>query len=329
MSRLRVSICVGVVLIFHATTYGFSGDKHANLAFQIIGVRNSTCQNRIAVAISSINNGIDNAKELQGDAFKNRLRLEIPEIAEKLPQDFSSLLHRWFFHWGYNVVDPGTSAGAKPFRDKFQKKLDSMLLEGILTGDEVVTLRESIYRIVKSEWIERNRSMHSQVMNVFGLPHEQATGLATILYEIHILGDYVSPDEGAQNQVEALGPLAFHVEEELLTTGMAKLFQKTRAASSSTELRQRILAVLQDPIVKGVDKELQSSPTDFTELFSSCGSISSKSIDSRRAMRILLILRSTLPKMLSDVYGDRPFKEKGVEIESGTSFMKGVASLFW
>ncbi len=335
MSRPRFVVVVVSTLCFHLIclvrpAYGFTGDKHTKLVFQVLGITDTASQQKLKDYLDKFNaNGIDDAKALQGDELKKKLQENAPEIAGRLPDDFSSLLHRWFFHWGYNAVDPARAKGAEPFRKKFDKKLDDMLAKGIFTADEIAKLRLAIYDIVKTEWINRNQWMHSQTQSEFGLPHEMSTGLATIVYEIHILADFVSPDETAQDQVEALGNLSVHVGDELLNVGLENLFQRTSKSNDIQKLKQQMKAVLQDPIIKGVDEELRKEDSSFQDIFAACGSIGTKGPDPRRAMRILILLKNNLPQLLLEVYGDRPFKEKGIVITGGSGFGLGTITSFF
>ena len=112
-----------------------------------------------------------------------------------LPYHFSwgKYTHRIFFHWGFNG-DPRKSA---PLQECFHKA----------TNDS--SLIEKGFQIILEEQARRNRRMQAGVARLGASPTHQKA-IATIIYDIHIIGDYI---EGSPDAQRALPPIDDVVED--------------------------------------------------------------------------------------------------------------------
>jgi len=89
--------------------------------------------------------------------------------------------HRLFFHWGFSI-DPCRSAA-----------LNEQIKLLKLSDKE----RTEFCDIFREEQARRNRIMINAVRNCMGLPRTQSSALATLIYNVHILGDYETELVGA------------------------------------------------------------------------------------------------------------------------------------
>ena len=106
------------------------------------------------------------------------LRTSITNIAPDFTLGPS--IHRLFFHWGFNE-DPQHS-----------KALSDRIIAA--TGDE--DARKRIWELIKAEQGRRNRAMMAKAAMEFNknaglmLSHGEQNALVSIMYNVHILGDY-------------------------------------------------------------------------------------------------------------------------------------------
>ena len=118
---------------------------------------------------------------------------QITETIKKVDQeaiDFNTgkYSHRLFFHWGFNV-DPRKS---------------SALAERINLASKSYAGREAAYLTIINEQGKRNKKLKKSVERLGSLSPDQANALATIIYNTHILGDYI---KGKDDTIKPLLPI--------------------------------------------------------------------------------------------------------------------------
>ena len=125
--------------------------------------------------------GISEAPE----AFYNCLKTfsdqidEVKEVRSYLNQNFKGFTvpdHRYLFHWGFND-DPKKS-------EPLQQRVKMPKWE--LSDEEM----KELFKYLVRKQGERNRNMIGAIERGTGLPREQSRAIATILYDVHILGDF-------------------------------------------------------------------------------------------------------------------------------------------
>lgn len=102
-----------------------------------------------------------------------------PDIRAKLRDEYGiQFKHRLLFHWGFNN-DPKNS-------EPLLQKLDKSGLSA--------QKREDLFKYLREQQKQRNGKMISRVEAITELPKGQSRALTTILYDVHILGDYDTED---------------------------------------------------------------------------------------------------------------------------------------
>ena len=295
-----------------------SVSDHMYLWYQCLGVNDEKSEDTLRRYLKDFSNTIDDAAELQGGQIRDRLRQKIPDLFERFLGDFTSLGHRYFFHWGYNVVDPGSDRceGSKAFRKAIDDKLSDMQGDPKPTDEDINLIREAIFEIVKDEWVRRNQRLHRATVGAFGLPHQRTTALATIIYEIHVLADYTT------ERTEPFGPLRYHVQRELIERGIKRLLRGTQQAADGDMLAAEMMNVVRDPIVHGTEiaKMLSKEEKKFRITFRHVRDVIELRPDQRRALKIILILKKKLPELLCRSFGKTLAKKRGIII----SYQKGI-----
>ena len=109
--------------------------------------------------------------------------------------------HRIFFHWGFNTFPRTFDDYKKEVSDK--NALVACLVEALETEPEEKRdeLKRQVWDRLRNIQSARNRSM----MRAIPAPdRDTRNGIATILYDVHLLGDYI---DGTEETCKALYPL--------------------------------------------------------------------------------------------------------------------------
>lgn len=308
-----------VISFCHESAALGSAKEHTELTIQILGISSSSsAYSRLRQELDRFSSTIDHVRgDLQGEPLRARLAAAVPAVYAKLSEDFVSLRHRYFFHWGLNSGNPADprTTNAKPMHVALDKKLDQ--LADVLTEDERSEFRRAFLDIVKELWIDRNKDLKDKTARAFPLQSsEKHTALATVIYEIHVLADFVTED------TEPLGSLDFHVRQELLKNGISELFRGTQGESNTNDLMNRVNAILNDRIVDGreIEKSLNRQADEFTSIFTRyLRNIMTMEQDSRRALAILIALNEDLSSALRIAFANT-LSCQGIEIRETTVF---------
>lgn len=168
---IYVSVIILVVLSYQTSfSKSYSGlNSHLNDWYELLGINVTASK--------------DLGKDLGGNCFKT-IQNQIDEVYgtdfyEKLKNRFPNFRpgpyrHRLFFHWGFSI-DPCRSAA-----------LNEQIKILKLSNKE----RTEFCDIFRKEQARRNRIMINAVSTSMGLPRTQSSALATLIYNVHILGDY-------------------------------------------------------------------------------------------------------------------------------------------
>ncbi|MFA7692739.1 MAG: hypothetical protein WCX86_07570 [Candidatus Hydrogenedentales bacterium] len=305
-------ICTCILTAFIAVGLPAAKD-HTLLTLKVMGIDENYTNASLNRFLNDFSSTIDNAEELQADRLKNKIRQKAPELAAKLPDDFSSVKHRYFFHWGYNAGGPYDNS-AKPLRNQFEEKFVALKKKAGFTEEEIKTLRKVLYDIFAYEWNQiRKPKLKQTTRSAFGLPSDKTTALATIVYEIHILADFTTEDR------DALSELKFHVRKELIDNGLKKLFRGTHESANA----EKTISKIEDSIAIPMNNEtidlkslFEKEDPAFKNLFPMARTnITRLSRDQRQALTVLLILKQDLPLLLQGAFSTH-LNSKGIPMVS-------------
>ncbi|HOZ48680.1 MAG TPA: hypothetical protein PK468_18880 [Candidatus Hydrogenedentes bacterium] len=298
------------------------GPGHRTVWFACLGIDDAASQARIQTTLVLFSACIDDLEDdvtndgtgpFCSDDIKIKFAKAHPETYAKLSSDFvfgfcSGTVHRLLFHWGYNVVDPERAESAKPFRDRLEARLDE---ETSLSDWDREVVTEFYYNLVREAFVSRNRKMKTLVGQGFGLNKEVyknfTTPLATVLYEIHILCDYCTPER------DSLGSLEYHVRKELLERGIARLFPGNKNMRALCDEIESIADGTAADVSPSAER-LNRMPPEFQGLFVP----SANSVEQQKALGILLLLREGLPPLMSSFF-EEPLADVGITITSRSS----------
>jgi hypothetical protein len=253
-------ICTLLILSGPAHAKRFRGkESHRSDFCGILGVNATSCK-KLEPALQAFSDLIDQPQGFYGEL-------------KKLGFSWGHYGHRLLFHWGFNS-DPRHSEA----------------LSGQVKNTVPSPLQSDFYRLIIQEQQRRNREMITLIRNTFGISRKQnASGLATILYDTHLLGDYAC---SWCSQSHAL-PAVYTIKNDINVRGLKRLF---RAGSVRKALMRKL------------DK------------------IDQVGIDSRKTSAALLAaLMNTqdgLPSLLREQYASE-FEKKGL------SFDKNVVGSVW
>ena len=217
------------------------------------------------------------------------------DIAEVLRGYGYKCNHRLLMHWGFNLNDPFQHPSlSEDIALKIHMKEDGA------PDIQVEAIRQYLIGEIKI----RNSAMIAQVMATTGLPREQAAGLATIIYDIHILGDYVTDD------IVPLARLDYLINQDFIRLGVMRLFHKAEDANTLVES----LSFLVNTHVSPSEFEEADAQRELNALFK-C--IPDRMIrpDQNRALKMLILIKSLLPPLLDKHFGRNPLHDKGITID--------------
>lgn len=127
-------------------------------------------------------------------ALKMRIQRHAPAF------NWSTYSHRIFFHWGFNTL-PYAPNSATALGKRINLALDQLPPEK----------RAAAQRAIWEEIREAQRLRNQQMIAAIPIPDRQArSAVASILYNVHLLGDYIN---GAEGPTTALYPLDFVVND--------------------------------------------------------------------------------------------------------------------
>jgi len=166
-----------------------------------------------------------------------------PCIKEECPWfTWGSYGHRLLFHWGFN----GDPKKYGPLQQQIKIALEKDIAAKNLKGEELKRYREREQKKLNQLLIrlqaERNRKLITKVTDVMGIPRTRgyAGAVATIIHDVHLLGDYETPLISALPSPDA-------IERDLIDHG----FQRLLKGGDRTERLQKIDADLKEALKNG------------------------------------------------------------------------------
>lgn len=194
MKNTVISILLFLSALSAAARSGF--DLHKADFYAVLGFEENAKVTAWMRQISS--SMIDNYRgpelpEYGGENFYNWLKSEFPGFKCK---------HRLLFHWGYN---------SRPWSDELQAKVDALPW-----GSDDAEVKR-FQKALVDEQQRRNREANAATERLFGFASggveaSWANAMISILYDTHLLGDYLPPPDnsdfdGLQNFSSVVGDL--------------------------------------------------------------------------------------------------------------------------
>lgn len=270
MKRLIFPILIFILVIFFVSnSYSKifdpkSTDSHGRDFCECIGI-DCAANSEITEALKVLSDNMDNVDK---SGFYR-------ELKEKFGFNRGKYTHRILFHWGFND-DPRKST---ILRERVEASVDK-------------SVQKDFYLYVLNEQIRRNKKTIRATKRGFGVTtNKKAKALTTILYDVHILGDYSCPT------CTDLKPLCSmdRVKKDIMKKGIERLFPYSSSRHA---------------LVKKLDN------------------ISKTSSDKEYAAQILIFLKEDLPPLLSEHSENIFYKEIDFQGSSFDGVVRYIKKIF-
>ena len=175
-----------------AKSFDQGNETHLMDWYECLGILDKNSQLHAKEHLRTISNQIDKV-----DDFCYRIKKtyfsEIPGFR------CDTGYHRNLFHWGFNA-DPAKAQAIEVHARNLPKDKQN-----------------NLYKELREEQGKRNRKIIEEVEFFTGLPRQQSRALATLLYDIHILGDY---------QTREIQPLIriYDIKDDIVKHGINDLY---------------------------------------------------------------------------------------------------------
>ena len=239
--------------------YAKSGHEHIQLWDKVFGISDSASKNNILPLWRTAQEVIDDI----GNDYRD------------LQENFSWFTwgnygHRLLFHWGFNA-DPARYP-------QLVRQVRSCLKDNPNAKDEERKFFAYLTRNIQSR---RNRKLVNAVISVTGIPTSRgyANAVATILYDVHLLGDYSTTNTSALPSIDS-------IENDLTENG----FRRLLTGGDKSERLGKIDAGLREAIRLGRGRT-----------------------NSNRAMLLIETVKKYLPQILNDRF-KKTLGEHGITI---------------
>ena len=193
---------------------------------------------------------------------------------------FNAGEHRFFFHWGFNT----NPERFRPLQKFIAKRLDAYVSKTNMPPKEAETFKKSQYKeffnyITKKIQPDRNRRLINTIIKTTGIPRTRgyAGAVATIIHDIHLLGDY------STSATDALPDIS-DIQRDLLDNGFARLLAGSGADVTLSDIRSAFRAA-------------------------------QNNINSRRAEILIQETGRFLPEILNNNFGSDVLKRKGIFVK--------------
>lgn len=174
-------------------SYAHSGAEHVADMKRVMPFEDVEQNRRVFKFFRLMNSYIDRPGQAPGTKF-DREAYKRPAVIAEHPK-FGNIRwegkHRIWYHWGFNT-DP------RQF-PPLVNSLNSAIDQGVITKDDL----PEFWRLMTEEIAKRNRFLLNQGANAFGYgqlgsitaqQRRQLNGWVTVIYSVHILGDYQTED---------------------------------------------------------------------------------------------------------------------------------------
>ena len=264
MKRLKNFDCHVLAVIFLSAimvsqSYAMAKPEHSRLWNEVSGIIDSTSRRNIQRLWDTAQEVIDSYTEDYRDIRKNFDWFT-----------WGNYGHRLLFHWGFNA-DPKKYS-------QLMRQVHTCLKNSKNAQEEEKKFFAYITKDIQSR---RNRKLINAVIKTTGIPSSQgyANAVATIIYDVHLLGDY------STTNTSALPPIA-DIENDLIERGFKRLISGGRNTKRVAEIERE---------------------------FSSAVRIGRGRINSKRAQLLLEAMKKYLPQILSERFHDT-LKTHGISI---------------
>ena len=287
---IALLMCLGLYSISFAMA---SASCHAHLWRLYLPIEWNTTLNSLG-KISSIMD-----KFITNDMVYTELAKDNFQIVSKLDKHFTfgfeGAIHRSLFHWGLtlNEYEIETSKDTEKLRNLLWNIRINRQTN--LTDDEKNDLLKFYYTILGRYWSERKNNFVDAVKNInFDLGTiESEYGLPVILYEIHILADFLD------KHILFFGDITNRIEIELIKNGILKLPQSPE--------RDKLIKKIKAANAQGtsIDKNfLKRKDNNFPCNLYAVNNIPEDPVR-QKALFTLLLLHEYLPTIISKSFGNR------------------------
>ena len=207
---MHIKFCIIVIQVLFCTfsIWAHDGAHHEREILAVLGINGAKCTGN-EVQIFDIPDNVDAKKRIHPtlevfrdcidrDATNNALYNSIKEVMQ--PYHFTydpngkKYGHRVFFHWGFNT----------------NPKESKALCECFDNATKDMQIQEKGWKLVLEEQGRRNRKIYKSINKLSPVPRKQRNAFATLVYDVHILGDFI---EGKSGPVSAMIPLDALIED--------------------------------------------------------------------------------------------------------------------
>jgi len=219
--RQKFIIILSLLLVIFAGCDSFakSGQEHIQLWDNVFGISDSASRNNILPLWRTSQEVIDDI----GNDYR--------DLREKFSWfNWGNYGHRLLFHWGFNADPKRYSPLVKQVRSCLKDNPDAREHE-----------RKFFSYLTNNIQSRRNRKLINAVTSVTGIPTARgyANAIATIIYDVHLLGDYETVNTSALPKID-------DIERDLTENGFSRLItggdKSERLAEIDAELRESIRA---------------------------------------------------------------------------------------
>lgn len=259
MKILKNFIIATILILISVSAYGMAKPEHSKIWNEAFGISDKTSREKIQPLWNTAQDVIDGFR---------------PDYKDKLQKNFDWFKwgvygHRLLFHWGFND-DP-------KHHEPLVRQVKLLLKD---RADAEEQEREFFKYLTREIQSERNRTLINAVIKTTGIPTSRgyANAIATIIYDIHLLGDYSTTNTSAL-------PSIGKIEKDLVDDG----FKKLLTGDKSEKLKQ-------------IERE-----------FDSAVKIGRGRTNSKRAENLREAVRIFLPKILNERFKNT-LSRKGITI---------------
>lgn len=274
-----VILVVLSILLNLAPAWGLSGSKHAQLWNEVLGITDRQSEGAIQPLWDAAQEVIDKwQNETDAPTEYRKIRSRFKWFS------WGGYGHRLLFHWGFNA-DPKKHPPLKKQVEKCLKTHVENHMKDATAAEANVWKKEqtdAFFRYITREMqAPRNKKLISAVVDVTGVPTARgyANALATIIYDVHLLGDYQTTATSALPRIDT-------IENDLVQGGFYRLL----TGGDRTERLEKIDAELKAAVRVGRGR-----------------------IDSKRAQNLLDATKRLLPPLLNERFKNT-LKERGITV---------------
>ena len=254
-----VILVVLSILLNLSPAWGLGGSGHAKLWNDVLGIADRQSEEAIQPLWDAAQDVIDSYRD------------DYRELRGKFPWfTWGSYGHRLLFHWGFE---------AAPKEHPQLKKQVEKCLKG--REDKKEQFDAFFHYLTRTIQARRNKKLINALVQTTGVPTARgyANALATIIYDVHLLGDYQTPATSALPSINK-------IETDLVQRGFYRLL----TGGDRTERLNEIKAELDAAVRVGRGR-----------------------IDSKRAQNLIDTTKRLLPPLLNERFKNT-LKEQGITI---------------